>query len=221
MSERFDRWTANPETIALPQNYDEFLSKNELPCLVDNCDWKGKFLSCHMNFTHGVSAEVFKKLAGFNHTTGLVSADLHKVMSLRMQQWCEDNNPGGVFVPTENTVRKNIRLEGKEHQKKTRALIKSGQYQCKKTVLIKNCKNCRKTIKQPAMGHRLYCDNGCRQKYYNRKNAECKYGCICQWCSKQFMGNVEQYRRQLKGLAIACCIKHRQYLNASKKRKNK
>src|SRR5262249_15951573 len=33
MADRFDRWIANPQGIALPQGYDEFLSQEELPCL--------------------------------------------------------------------------------------------------------------------------------------------------------------------------------------------
>ena len=44
-AERFDRWVANPETLALPQCYDEFLMQEELPCLIDGCEWKGKHLA--------------------------------------------------------------------------------------------------------------------------------------------------------------------------------
>lgn len=35
MAGRFDRWIVNPQTISLPQNYDEFLVKKELPCLIE------------------------------------------------------------------------------------------------------------------------------------------------------------------------------------------
>jgi hypothetical protein len=78
MAERFDRWIASPETIALPQNYDEFLTQEKLPCLVDGCNFEGHKLSLHMNLTHGVTEREFKKLAGFNLSSGITSLPLKK-----------------------------------------------------------------------------------------------------------------------------------------------
>jgi hypothetical protein len=75
---RFDRHVANPETLALPQDYDEFLTKDELPCLVGGCEWTGKNLSIHMNHAHGITKDEFKALGGFNVTTGVVSASCYE-----------------------------------------------------------------------------------------------------------------------------------------------
>ena len=79
--------------IALPQAFDEFLTSDVLPCLVEGCDWKGHHLSMHMNQTHGVTAENFKKLAGFNLGSGIVSAPLH-------QHYCERDHVG---IATDNS----------------------------------------------------------------------------------------------------------------------
>lgn len=54
MAKRFDRWAANPANIALPQGYDEFLDQEELPCVVEGCNWQGKHLSLHINRAHGI-----------------------------------------------------------------------------------------------------------------------------------------------------------------------
>jgi hypothetical protein len=80
-SERFDRWIASPETMPLPQNYDEFLTDNILSCLVEGCRWIGHNLSTHMNFTHGLDALNFKVQAGFNLRTGVISAPMSEKMS--------------------------------------------------------------------------------------------------------------------------------------------
>jgi hypothetical protein len=80
-AKRFDRWIASPETIALPQNYDEFLTDNILSCLVEGCRWAGHNLSIHMNRTHGLDALNFKVQAGFNLRTGVISAPMSEKMS--------------------------------------------------------------------------------------------------------------------------------------------
>lgn len=78
---RFDRWVASPETLALPQNYDEFLTQDIMGCLVESCQWGGHNLSLHMNLKHGVPPDEFKKIAGFNFSSGIVSAPLHEKLS--------------------------------------------------------------------------------------------------------------------------------------------
>lgn len=42
-AELFDYQIANPSTIEEIHGYDEYLSQEELPCLVEGCDWKGKY----------------------------------------------------------------------------------------------------------------------------------------------------------------------------------
>jgi len=80
MAKRFDRWIANPQVMALPQCYDEFLDREDLDCIVDGCNWRGKHLSLHINNTHGIEAKQFKRAAGFNLNSGLVSKDLSQVL---------------------------------------------------------------------------------------------------------------------------------------------
>jgi hypothetical protein len=122
MAKRFDRWFATPETIALPQGYDEFLTKNELPCLVDGCTWVGKNLSTHMNYTHGVPAHEFKRLAGFNHKTGVVSA------TCRAKLGRKGSGKPELFKLAKKAPigapRMQLRNEGREHLHKSRLLFK-------------------------------------------------------------------------------------------------
>jgi hypothetical protein len=128
MSKRFDRYVANPEQVALPQCYDEFLDREILRCPVEDCDWEGKFLSCHVNFTHGIAAEKFKEMAGFNRRTGLVSKDLSKLMSERKQghriAGCREEAVEKSIAASKAMTpeQRAIRLEGREHYQKANAL---------------------------------------------------------------------------------------------------
>lgn len=122
-TERFDRFVANPETIALPQCYDEFLTKESLPCLVDGCDWEGVKLAMHVNLIHGISAREFKKMAGFNLSTGVVTPELHESMSRRAQN--ENFRDFRLADPPRadpETIDPYISLEGREHRVKAMAL---------------------------------------------------------------------------------------------------
>lgn len=83
MAGRFDRAIAAPVSFREMQGFDEFLSQDKLSCLVDGCDWIGHNLGLHMNQSHGIAAEDFKKMAGFNLTTGLVSRQMEKHLSER------------------------------------------------------------------------------------------------------------------------------------------
>lgn len=74
-AQRYDRFVANPETVNGMQDYDEFLTKEVLPCLFDGCDWQGLHLGIHVNHVHGISVEDFKEMAGFNRTTALMAPE--------------------------------------------------------------------------------------------------------------------------------------------------
>lgn len=117
-SNRFDRWVANPEKLCLPQCFDEFLSKDELPCLVDGCAWSGKNLTTHMVNFHGVPRNEFKKIAGFNKTTGVVAQPTAKLLA-------EANaNKGNLRINEYSDINKiqqprgRISLEAREHHAK-------------------------------------------------------------------------------------------------------
>ena len=126
MRDRFDRWVASRETIGTLNNYDEFLSSEELFCLVDGCGWQGRNLSTHMNFAHGVQADEFKRAAGFNLTTGVISAPLAELMADRPQS--NTGFPGRKMPPDVGggRVTKYYSREALEHHRK--AMIINGRW---------------------------------------------------------------------------------------------
>lgn len=121
LAEAFDRWIASPQAIALPQCYDEFMMQQSLPCLVDGCDWEGQHLSAHACNVHGIKADELKRAAGFNLSTGLVSAPLH-------ERLCKQNSDKGTADIAEFGSSNKlgivgyISLEGKEHRRKAAIL---------------------------------------------------------------------------------------------------
>lgn len=162
-SKRFDRWIANPETLALPQNYDEFLDQEELPCIFEGCEWVGKHLSLHANSSHGVSRDEFKRVAGFNLHSGIVSKPLAETLrgrdlqglaideKMRHAPWSEKTPLGrGRYIS----------LEAREHQRKVRALVSHGP--------DRTCEGCGAVFTQETpFGRQVYCSVACRKKYAN------------------------------------------------------
>jgi hypothetical protein len=120
-AERFDRFIANPEDIALPQNFDEFLNRDELPCLIEGCEWIGVKLGQHINIVHGIPQEQFKEMVGFNRRTALMGVAAREERSAIMKQLLEDGVITPCAFPIENADKKRgpFRLEGKEHWRKS------------------------------------------------------------------------------------------------------
>jgi hypothetical protein len=169
-SKRFDRWIADPHGMQLPQNYDEFLDNEVLRCLVEGCNWRGKFLSTHVNYAHGVKAEEFKRAAGFNLSTGLVSKDVAQVMSERRLVGVAAS--GGKF-PNAQTVSLAIEaqqregyvryqsVEGCEHKSKAMAMLAAS------VGPERICRQCQAQFTQPTpLGRQFYCSTKCRNSYY-------------------------------------------------------
>jgi len=209
-AERFDRWVANPEAIALPQCYDEFLTQEELPCLVQGCEWVGKFLGAHVNHVHGITARQFKELAGFNLKSGLVSVDLRKHFEERTRARLADGtlnigNPDR-DVTKAVPVTKYRSLEGKEHGIKARAIMAVGGAQRPPVP----CRVCGKPTEQPVTGSRYYCSTMCRSRYYTRKN---KAELACSFCGTAFMANRAQVLRAQKELPVCCSTNCRNRMN--------
>lgn len=199
-ADRFDRWIANPESVALPQNFDEFLSRNVLPCPVDGCGWEGEFLGAHVNHAHGIFAREFKKLCGFNLSTGLVGEDLAKHFAERTLQRIVDGSlmrgcPDVIRDPASRDSYKS--LEGKEHAKKARAELPkvSGKFL--------HCRECGVDVPQPYTGKTMYCSTSCRSKWYTKQNVE---ECQCAFCGNKFVGTRGQTLRHKKGLPVCCGI---------------
>ncbi len=216
-AKRFDRWMANPETIALPQAYDEFMLQDELPCLIEGCGWTGKSLGFHVNVAHGITAEEFKRAAGFNKTTGLVTVETHErmsVRSLKTLKMYEDLGTPLLQFPNEDIPRlvRNYRSkEGKEHYQKARALMAASGGG--RTV---KCQGCGITFRTGPIGkHAQFCNTTCRAKVYScRSKANYRKGKIyeltCSQCGERFSGTRRQYVRSGDGQFIACSLRCRQ-----------
>ena len=206
MAERFDRWIANPENVALPQCFDEFLSRDNLPCPIDGCDWEGEFLGSHVNLAHGISAREFKKLCGFNITTGLVGEALSCKMSQNAPKCTK--TPQNCGPRSQNTY---FSLERKEHQKKALAdAVPPGTF--------KPCLLCLNPVEQPIRGRKNYCSTKCRSKFYTlQKNALC----VCSFCGSEFVGTRSQTKRYQAGENVCCSIQCRNKKNSEALLKSK
>lgn len=170
MAKRFDRYIANPETIALPQGYDEFLDRTELHCLMPGCKWVGKWLSLHMNFSHGVTADQFKRAAGFNLKSGIVSRDLSEKMSERAKVGVANRGPTEVIAHAlkckseSSRVKTYHSLEAKEHLKK---MHYSGLYSPGKSRICVGCGEA--FLQSTVFGKADFCTLTCRDNYYTRQ----------------------------------------------------
>jgi len=217
MMERFDRWIANPQSIALPQCFDEFLSQAELPCLVAGCGWVGENLSSHANFAHGMQADDFKRACGFNIGTGLVGAEL----ATRLGQWLR---PGTLHpnwrsnkTPPMNT-RGYRSLEGDEHCAKARALMCATS----EPLPPRPCRNCGVEFRPGPLGFGArYHSLKCRNEWYSKAlAAEAATSAFrtCLVCGCQFRpsGCLVRKIRNHPGdkVGIVCSTKCRQKLNA-------
>ena len=166
MAKRFDRWVANPEEMALPQCYDEFLDREELPCIIYGCNWKGQHLTLHMNQAHGIKADEFKRAAGFNLSTGVVSRPLAEALREReIVGIAGQPNERALDLARAAIAASPIRyksLEGKEHAKKSRAILAGGPKRI--------CAGCGKLFQQSTpMGKAVYCSRGCRDDAYTKQ----------------------------------------------------
>jgi hypothetical protein len=166
MASRFDRHVGNPATIEVMQAYDEFLDQDELSCIVDGCEWHGRHLSLHVNFAHGITAEDFKKLAGFNLSSGIIAKPTAELYSARALT--------GVALATYDAAehleelrslaqkpRNYYSREASEHMMKARALAADTPGP------DRVCRGCGVTFQQSTpMGKALYCKKECRDSHY-------------------------------------------------------
>lgn len=204
-AKRFDRWIANPEAVALPQNFDEFLARNVLSCPIGDCDWEGTNLGAHVNHVHGITAREFKKLAGFNLSTGLVGLEVSALMAEKAKRMQEE----GVLLsgvpdsrrPT-NLFERYISLEAKEHAAKARADMPTLREE------FRPCRGCSVAVQQPAMGRKLYCSELCRDQHYSEAakalRRQASYSLACSRCHEAFQGNRYQFVRSQLGLPVCC-----------------
>lgn len=213
MAARFDRYIASPESLALPQNYDEFLTGDELHCLIEGCGWSGIALSQHMNFTHGIRKEKFKEMAGFNARTGVVTADYSQKLSdaKKEQGWGPEHMAhlrSLVRTPPvyPRMTKDRMRLEGKEHAAKGRAL------KCAPERLLA-CQGCGRQFSTTAY-IKKYCTEECRTQTYSVEKKRIydirEHDLICGVCAVGFKGTVDQQQRHDDGLIVVCSFSCRQ-----------
>lgn len=216
MAGRFDRFVAAPENIALPNNYDEFLTKDVLPCLIDGCGWSGAHLSLHMNQAHGITAAQFKKLAGFNLSSGIISKPLHEALCERDRQ--------GVAIPVNGFFNNGkappqpkeryLSLEAREHAMKARALALEGN-----TGPVRACLGCGVNFTQSTIfGRAKFHSIECRDDFYARKIQKEKHELSCVVCGNGFSGSRQQWRSANAGSPVVCGAACRGTLNAGVKK---
>lgn len=165
LAKRFDRWIANPEGMALPQCYDEFLDRQVLSCVVDGCDWRGRHLTLHMNQAHGVKSDEFKRATGFNLTTGVIAKPLALLLQQRpLQGVAIDHSLQDTAIALSVRNRNYVRYtsaEGREHYLKSLAL---------KLAVAgpeRACIGCGVVFRQrTSIGRTLYCTPTCRDATY-------------------------------------------------------
>lgn len=205
-AERFDRWIANPEAVALPQNFDEFLARTVLTCPVSGCEWEGEFLGAHVNFAHGITAREFKKLCGFNVTTGLVGQELSARFSRNTQLLIKEGIIIGGAPPGFGYLKRDphVSLEAKEHARKGIA----DRPALKDVFLL--CRECGINVQQPTCGQKLYCSIPCRSRYYAKQNL---LEAACAYCGAKFTGSRDQSLRHKRGLPVCCSQNCRNRLN--------
>ena len=167
-TKRFDRFIANPQGMALPQCYDEFLDKTELSCPFDDCNWVGKHLSIHVNQAHGVNALDFKRALGFNLSTGVISKDLAEKLRKRELVGISVTRDDTDLKTAQNKIRNGIvryfSLERIEHMKKARIIL-ANEVGC-----LRICVGCGVEFNQSSIfGRTLYCSRTCRNEIYKKR----------------------------------------------------
>jgi endogenous inhibitor of DNA gyrase (YacG/DUF329 family) len=201
---RFDRWIANPESIALPQNYDEFLDRDELPCVIEGCGWSGIHLSQHCNHVHGVAADQLKEMLGFNHKTGLCGRAYSEYLAARPGMGAH-LVPFGPGRPPPGGPRCAIRAEAREHSRKASAL-KANTVDPDKPPIP--CRRCGTPVPQRVIGRALYCGLDCRAALYRDRNRakqnEKKHPLTCSACGRAFVGTDDQKKRADAGRPVNC-----------------
>lgn len=167
-AKRFDRWIANPEEMALPQCYDEFLDREELQCIVDGCDWKGLHLTTHVNSAHGLKADDFKRAAGFNLRTGVIARPLAEVLQARENVGVALNPSNEAAAELGRAVLATLSMrymsrEGIEHRKKARSMMLGPGPE-------RRCAGCDVVFQQTSpFGRALYCSIECRDSTYRER----------------------------------------------------
>lgn len=204
MAQRFDRWIANPQNIALPQSFDEFMTQDKLPCLIEGCGWEGRSLGRHVSYAHGIPAAEFKRAAGFNLRTGLVTQDLFEVFS-RIGTGNAHLDGSGLLKghpKRDPLVREYRSLESREHMQKS-LLLAHGTSE----LVPRVCRNCGKEYQATAISATTarYCSIECRTKHLIFRRTLRLYTVTCVQCHAEFQGSRYQFLRYNRNRGGVLC----------------
>ena len=213
-AERHDRWVANPEKIALPQAYDEFLSKDELPCIIDGCGWAGKHLANHVNLVHGITAAELKELAGFNRSTGLISATLSQALCERPYRHLRAN-PERIaeqMIEMRSLLDDGIPSGARRLQSRERSRKQLAERRASPEAITYTCQRCSAPFVRAGMKTLAkYCST-CRPLAAAERAAAKVAPLVCANCKSEFIGLNAQRRRVERGLPVVCSLECRQQI---------
>lgn len=239
---RFERNLKDPAVVAHPKSYGEFLDSGEkIACLVDGCDWMGKNLSLHMNYSHGISADDFKKAAGFNRSTGVVCRELSERMSQHSLSNCElesfhliapYRHPYANSQPIspeaiENRGNANAIIDLRGRGRKISATLSTDANRSIARQRLRdrissgkntrrNCLFCSMTFLSLSVGRSRYCSKKCQLRAREDRESRQAFCTLeCSHCGKSFMASKRQASNKAHGKGIYCsaeCKRSRQIL---------
>ena len=210
-AERHDRWVANPQKIALPQNFDEYLLQDELPCLVEGCHWTGKNLSQHVNFVHGISAAKFKEMVGFNRSTGLVSPEAWRALSDRPYDHLRNDPEKNRQILAAAREKWDGHTSGRRLESRERSRKQLAERRASLPPQTLMCGRCSSPfVVTGAVSKKPKNCPPCRQVLHYEKAMARSVPLTCANCGKEFLGNALQRRRAEKHLPIVCSAECKQ-----------
>ena len=166
-AKRFERWRDNPQPLVVISDYEAFLNRDTLTCIVEGCDWSGKHLSLHVNQVHGITAEEFKKMFGFNQSTGVISKELFTRYSAR--------SPVGVarFPELCGLEKAMESVKGAPRKPLTPQAVENAAKGRLNTTVpnpVRICTGCACSFEQSTpFGRAKYCTKTCRKEHYSKK----------------------------------------------------
>lgn len=221
MAKRFDQHVAAPDKIEIGQCYDEYLSQDEITCPIEGCDWHGEWLTLHIRITHGITAQDFKRAAGFNLNEGIITPALRNLLENRkskgnsmIMMYARNAKNSDDTVKTDGYVS----LQSKETRLKSRALTMNIYGSVELPLTERICDFCKEEFSQlTPFGRTKFCSTKCRSAYYEyRKFLDLTLHCAV--CEKAFTPSSSQVRSYAAGHLVVCSNHCRAILNVRKRK---
>ena len=184
---------------------------------------------------HGIDVVKLRELAGFNRSTGTVSAIEQQRMSVQGKRLVEEGKSGQAFIAMVASMKNGERewpvskpsgsLEAKEHRRKASALRSA-------VVVMRVCSACGVEYQSTSLAHgSVFCSVKCRSTAYAEKGKQGVVEAKCSYCGETFMANKFKAKRAAAGLKVTCsdvcrnrmniavCLSRRCERNKNKNRK--